>query len=149
MFQANQLALNTKTTKIVRFITASFHIAHYIWTMLNICLLRKCNKIFRSPLHIQITYKNHINYLLYKEKSVCFKWGDYLKYVILKICGMFILCIVQSLDNYGIIFFGGGKIISMRKIFLTKNAVGNNSNSCRHWFKKSDILNTPSCIFNL
>ena len=141
MFQANQLVLNTESTKIVRFITASFHIAHYIWTMLNICVLRKCNKIFRSPIHIQITCKKHTSYLLYKEKSISFKWWDYLIYQILKLWGMYVWCNLQSLNNYG--------IISMHKIFLPKNTVGINSSSCRHCFKKLEIINTPSCIFIL
>jgi len=68
-------------------------------------------------------------------------------YVTFKLCGIFILCILQFLVNYGIVFWS--KTISMYKIFLTqknilRNMQGINSSSCRHRFEKLEILNIPS-----
>ena len=68
-------------------------------------------------------------------------------YVTFKLWGMFILCFLHTLDNYGIVFWG--KTISMYKMFLTqknisRNMQGIDCSSCRHRFEKLEVLNIPS-----
>jgi hypothetical protein len=149
-FQSNQLFLNPIKTTVVQFTPTK------VPTVLNIQYAghtfpqAEVVRFLGLQLDKQITWRNHLHFLLNKLSKACFVLRR-LHYVPdIDALKLVYFAYFQSVVKYGIVFWGNS--YNLNKVFLLQKRILrimlglSFRSSCKSWFKKLDILTVP-CLY--
>jgi hypothetical protein len=149
-FQSNQLFLNPIKTNVVQFtptkVPTVLNIQYAGHTFPQVEVVR----FLGLQLDKQITWRNHLHFLLNKLSKACFVLRQLCYVLDIDALKLVYFAYFQSVVKYGIVFWG--KSYNLNKVFLLQKTILrimlglSYRSSCKFLFKKLDILTVP-CLY--